>query len=173
VDAAAHQIDRLNATSVAQGTRLAWPASPQGRAFAIRDGYLVALDLVNQTRRTIPGQIPWPNSLEWAPNGAWTAYLVSGTAEGKGLYLFAPQDAALRPISLPGGASEKAVLWAGLEYLFVLRQPADATGVDLWLVPLTQDDPPRRIMSNIRLPETGPYSGWRWQDVLATQVVAN
>ncbi|MBN2305345.1 MAG: PD40 domain-containing protein [Anaerolineae bacterium] len=171
VDAAAHHLEPLRGYSVAAGTRLAWPVSARGMVLAIHRDQLVFLDLDQSTRQSIPDQFPRPHNLAWAPNGAWMAYTVSGMAEGQGLYVFALQDGESHQVELPGGAVEKAVSWAGAEHLFVIRQPLDSSSAELWVVPLTTGQDPQRVLTNIRMPQTGPYVGWRWQDVLAMQVI--
>ncbi|NLX09076.1 MAG: hypothetical protein GXY36_05435 [Chloroflexi bacterium] len=171
VDTRAHRITAVNAQSLAQGARLAWPVSPQGLTLAEHDDGLVIFNLSDASYKPLPEHVPEPHALEWAANGAWIAYTIPGMPEGKGLYLFALQDAALRPIELPGGAVEKAVFWAGIEHLFVIRQPRGSSVTELWLVSLTSSQPPQRILTNARLPQTGPYVGWRWQDVFAMQML--
>jgi hypothetical protein len=172
ITAAAHRIESIEGASPVLGTRLAWPVSIQGTTFIVRDNHLIALHLADQAPQPISDQIPWPSALAWSPNGAWAANVVAGAAEGQGLYLLAPQKGTLRPVELPDGAAERAVFWAGAEYLFVLRQPTNSSVVELWLVSLASGNPPRRVLTNVRLPDTGPYSGWRWQDVLAAQVIS-
>ncbi len=173
VDVSAHSVERMDGYSVAQGTRLAWPVSSLGTLLMARDETSVMVvqlaAAITGTPLTVP--IPWPQSLEWAPNGAWFAYTTAGAAEGEGVYLFALEDSKLRPVKLPSGAAEKDVLWAGAEHLFVIREPQGASISELWLVPLTGSEPPLRIMTNLRLPVTGPYHGWRWRDILAAQVI--
>jgi dipeptidyl aminopeptidase/acylaminoacyl peptidase len=173
VDVSAHSVERLDGCSVAQGTRLAWPVSSLGTLLLAQDDTSVMIaqlaETMTETPLTVP--IPWPQSLEWAPNGAWFAYTTAGAAEGEGVYLFALEDSSLRPVKLPPGAAEKDVLWAGAEHLFVIRQPQGASISELWMVPLTGSEPPQRIMTNLRLPITGPYHGWRWRDILAAQVI--
>jgi hypothetical protein len=171
VDVNAHTIEPIVGQSLAQGNRLAWPVSSESATFVVYLNRLTALYLDSGTRQFIPDPIPWPTTLDWAPNGAWIAYTVSGMPEGKGLYLYAPEEGKLRAIALPGGAMEKATFWAGPEHLFVIRQPEGRSFTELWMVPLTSDEPPQRTMTGMRLPEIGPYAGWRWQDVLAVQVV--
>lgn len=173
VDTNMHDIQPLNSHVLAQGTRLAWPVSDQGQMLAIQGDQLMNLDLTRLTRTAIPDQIPWPHTLDWAPNDAWAAYTISNAPSGEGLYLFAPQDGTLRTVELPGGAFEKAAFWGDAEHLFVIRQQDNSATNDLWLVPLTNDSPPVRIMSNIHTPQTGPYIGYRWQDVLAIQVLGS
>lgn len=172
VDVATHAVAEVTGQSLAQGTRLAWPVSSNGVTLAVDHDRLVALSLADQTSRPIADQIPWPQVLDWAPNGAWLAYTVAGAPEGQGLYVYALQEAELRAITLPGGATEKSVSWAGPEHLFVIRQTTggDSTS-ELWLVPLTTGQAPQRVMTNVRVPKMGPYNGWRWQDVLTTQVI--
>lgn len=173
VDVTAHNLEPLEGYSAAQGTRLAWPVGPQGTALISRQDHLVALQLDETLSETVlPDSIPWPQALEWAPNGAWFAYTVAGAAGGEGAYLFALEEGELRPIELPGGAAEKAVVWAGAEHLFVIRQPEATSLSELWMVPLTTGEPPQRVMTNMQLPTTGPYNGWRWHDILAAQVIA-
>jgi hypothetical protein len=133
---------------------------------------LFALDLQHQTRIPLPEQIPWPQTMRWTSNGAWMVYTVTGAAEGRGLYTFALDDQELHQITLPEGAQEKAAFWAGAEHLFVVRQAPNADYCELWLVSLTTDTPPQRILTHMRLPETQIYNGWRWGDVVANQVLA-
>jgi hypothetical protein len=40
------------------------------------------------------------------------------------------------------------------------------------LVPLTTGEPPQRVMSHLRPPLAEPQNGFRWQDIVATQVIA-
>jgi len=173
VDVITHNVAEVTGQSLAQGTRLAWPVSSNGVTLAVDHDRLVALSLAELTSQPIADQIPWPQVLDWAPNGAWLAYTVAGAPEGHGLYVYALQEAELRAIDLPGGATEKSVSWAGPEHLFVIRQTTggDSTS-ELWLVPLTTGQAPQRVMTNVRVPKMGPYNGWRWQDVLTTQVIA-
>ncbi len=173
VDTVAHHIDSIDISTLAQDTRMAWPVSSLGITFAVSADQMVAYHLGDNSSEIIPKQIPMPHALDWAPNGAWMAYTVSGAPEGEGLYLFAPSDGTLRQIYFPGGATEKAVYWAGAEHLFVIRQPRDSQIIQLWLVSLTSNEAPQRIITNVRLPETGHYTGWRWQDVLTMQVPAD
>ena len=86
-------------------------------------------------------------------------------ADGRGLYIFTPHEGTVRQIELPSGATEKAVFWAGMEHLFVIRQHDSAS--ELWIVALTSDTPPHRILTNIPT----PASGWRWQDVITVQAL--
>ncbi len=172
IDTAAHSAAPIEGRALAQGTRLLWPVSAQGMALVYED-QLVALDFAEQVRQPIPDQIPWPQGAAWSPNGAWLAYTVAGAPEGQGVYVFALQDGKLRQIDLPAGASEKEVIWAGMEHLFVIRQQADLTTNELWLVSLTTGDSPVRVLSGIQLPRTVLHNGWRWQDVVAAQVLPN
>jgi len=172
VDVNTHHVAAVSGQSLAQGTRLAWPVSSTGVTLAVDDSRLVALSLADGSSHVIADQIPWPQVLDWAPNGAWLAYTVAGAAEGQGLFVYALQEAELRLISLPGGATEKSVAWAGPEHLFVIRQTTGNNPMsELWLVSLTTDQAPQRVMTNVRVPKMGPYNGWRWQDVLTTQVI--
>ena len=170
VDVAGHQIVPVGGVSLARGARLAWPVSSQGMTLTMEQGRLTALDLNNGVRSVIPDQMLWPQDMQWAPNGAWMAYTVIGVAEGQGVYLYALDEAESRHIELPAGAVEKCVIWAGAEHLFVVRQSSDSGLLELWMVSLTTGDAPQRIMTNLRLPQSGPYMGWRWQDVLNTQM---
>jgi hypothetical protein len=171
VDVNGHSIAPLNANSQAQGTRLAWPAGPQDLVFAVQQDRLVTLDLKTQKRTILPDQIAWPNALDWAPNGAWAAYTVAGMPDGEGLYLYAPGERSLQQIRLPKGAAERSVIWMGPEHLFVVRQPQNKAVAEIWLVPVAAEGGAQRVMTNIQQPQTGPFSGWRWQDVLAAQIL--
>lgn len=171
IDANAHSITPLNASSLSQGTRLAWPVGPSDVLFAVQNDRLIMLNLKDNRRTTLPDQVAWPGALEWAPNGAWIAYTVAGMAEGEGLYLYAPAESKLKPIRLPNGAAERSVAWIGPEHLFVVRQPKNKAAAEVWLVSATTDDAPQRIMTNIQQPQTGPFVGWRWQDVLAARIL--
>jgi hypothetical protein len=167
-----HTITPVQGQTVAQGTQLAWPVSSQDMTLAFHYEELRAIYLTDEANSTlIPEQMPWPQSVDWAPNGAWMAYTVTGSAEGRGVFLYAPQKAELRPIQLPGGATEKAVVWAGAEHLFVVRQPTNTFFAELWMVPLTTNEPALRVMTDISLPHPNGSNGWLWQDVLATQVI--
>ncbi|MBN1201729.1 MAG: zf-HC2 domain-containing protein [Anaerolineae bacterium] len=168
VDIEAHHIEQMRDSSFAQGEQLAWPVNSQGTALAVYQNQLVALNVNEGTREPISHQIPWPSVLDWSPNGAWAAYTIPGSPEGEGLCLYALREGVLRPIKLPDGAVEKAVFWAGAEHLFVIRQPQDKATSELWLVPLTIDQAPQRILTNARLPGVGG----RWQDVLTAQVLS-
>ncbi len=172
VDVAAHHVAQLEGQSLAYGTQLAWPVSAQQVTLMTRDNQLLALDLNGQHSELLTDQIPWPQTLDWAPNGAWMAYTVAGAAGGSGLYVFALDEQALEQVSLPAGATEKTVFWAGPEHLFVMRQPEGARYSELWLVPLTTGEAAQRVMSRIHLPETNMHNGWRWGDVIATQMIA-
>jgi hypothetical protein len=171
VDVNRHGIAPLNAGSQSQGTRLAWPAGPQDLIFAAQGDRLVTLNLNTNTRAVLPDQFAWPSTLDWAPSGVWAAYTVAGMPDGEGLYLYAPDESALQPVDLPEGAAERSVAWMGPEHLFVVRQPQNKAVAEIWLVPVTEPDGAQRIMTNIRQPQTGPFSGWRWQDVLAAQIL--
>ncbi|NDJ76105.1 MAG: hypothetical protein GYB65_07585 [Chloroflexi bacterium] len=172
VDVAAHQVAELLAQSLTQGVRLAWPVSAQDTAMALCDGQLTLLNMQDDTRQPITVQIPLPFTLAWSPNGAWAAYIVPSQIEGGGLYAYAPQDSTLRAVQLPAGATEKAVYWADAEHVFVVRQAVDKPVTELWLASVTADEPPQRIISDVVIPSSDAYSGWRWQDVMATQVLA-
>ncbi|MBI5959754.1 MAG: hypothetical protein HY866_13515 [Chloroflexi bacterium] len=167
----AHQLEAVEGQALIQGNRLAWPVNTQGIALVIRQEQLAAVNLNDGTREFIVNPIPVPQTLDWAANGAWLAYTVSNAVEGEGLYLYALQESELRPIHLPGGATEKAVFWAGAEHLFVVRQRQDNLSSELWLVSLTSDVSPQRIMTNVHSPQTDVYHGWQWHDVMAVQMV--
>ncbi|MBN1679110.1 MAG: PD40 domain-containing protein [Anaerolineae bacterium] len=172
LDVLAHRLESVAGQSLAQGNQLAWPVSSRSITFAVNQDQLTTLDLSRGTQTPILDAIPWPQNLAWSPNGAWAAYTVPGAAGGKGLYQYAVFEGEFRQIELPGGATEKAVSWAGPEHLFVIRQPHNTSFCELWIVPLTTGEAPQRILTYARLPQTGPYIGWRWQDVLAMQVTA-
>jgi hypothetical protein len=172
IDVRSHEVIPLQGRSLALGTRLVWPVSALDVTLAFQYGMLRTVHLTDDSlTMPIPEQMPWPQSLDWAPNGAWMAYAVAGAAEGHGIYLYAPQEAELRPVKLPGGATEKAAFWAGAEHLFVVRQPQNTLISELWMVSLTTNEAPLRIMTHVNLPRTGDYNGWPWQDVLAMQVI--
>lgn len=174
VDARDHTLTMVQGHSLAQGANLAWPVNAQDVTLVRRDNQLNTVGLPSEhTMTTIPEQIPWPQMLDWSPNGSWMAYTILGAAEGQGIYLYAPQEAALRAIQFPEGASEKAVYWAGSEHLFVIRHPTDTFISELWLVSLATHEAPRRLMTNLDLPQTGRYNGWSWQDVIAAQALAS
>lgn len=172
IDVAAHFIEQIDGYSLAQGMQLAWPVSAQNITLAVAQNRLFALDLHHQTRVPLPEQVPWPQAMQWAANGEWMAYTVTGAAEGRGLYIFALDEQEARRVTLPEGALENAVFWAGPEHLFVVRQAPAADHCELWLVSLTVDIPPQRILTHIRLPEAQAFNGWRWGDVVASQVLA-
>jgi hypothetical protein len=139
-------------------------------ALLTRQDDRIALMLRKAMSETTPTeQAPWPESFDWAPNGAWLAYSVTGAAEGAGVYLFAIDKSELRPVKLPGGATEKAVFWVGAEHLFVIRQPQHTTIGELWVVPLSTGKPSQRVITHMRLPFDSPYDAQRWHDVLAVQ----
>ena len=171
IDAVSHDLMALEGDTIIQGNQLAWPVSSQGSVFTVNNDRLTVFDLVRGSRLTIPDQIPWPSAMDWAPNGAWIAYTVSNAPSGAGLKLFAPQDGALRSPELPSGASEKIATWAGPEHLFVIRQKVNAPINELWLVTLTSNQQPIRILTNVRMPQVSESTGYRWQDVLAMQVI--
>ena len=172
IDVKAHDVIPLQGRSIARGTRLAWPVSSQDTTIAFQYEMLRTLNLTDDSQTiSIPEQMPWPQTFDWAPNGAWMAYAVAGAAEGQGVYLYAPQEAELRPVKLPNGATEKTAFWAGAEHLFVVRQPQDTFMSELWMVPLTTHESPQRIMTNVKLPQTGTNNEWSWQDVLTTQII--
>lgn len=173
IDVYNHALEPLESASLAQGTRLAWPVNGQDVTLVWHHGQLTTASWpVESTITAIPAQIPWPDQqISWSPNGAWLAYTVTGTTDGQGVYVYAPQEAALRSLQLPTGASEKAVYWGGSEFLFVIRQPQNDMFCELWLVMFTSDAAPVRIMTNLSLPRAGDYNGWSWQDVLALQVL--
>ena len=132
---------------------------------------LLAVDAESKRGTWLSDKVPWPQTIAWAPNEAWIAFTVAGAIEGQGLYTYAVDEGTLNAITLPEGAIERAVAWAGMEHLFVVRQLADG-GSELWLVPLTSSSAdPQRLMSYIRLPRTSSALGWQWQDVIATRVL--
>ncbi|WP_162909957.1 zf-HC2 domain-containing protein [Aggregatilinea lenta] len=168
VDVVAHRLEQIPGSTLAQGDNLAWPLSAQERVLTAQDNRLVLVNVVSGQQQTVPTQIPRPAALDWAPNGSWAATIVAGAPVGERLYLYAPQDGELRPIKLPGGAEEQAVIWAGAEHLFVIRQTQGGAS-ELWSVPLTSGDNPQRILTNARQPESGTLGGWQWGNVLAVQ----
>ncbi len=166
-----HRLQRVEGNSVAQGTQLIWPINAQDITLVVRQNQLWTVNLSDDEAYAMPSEMPWPQAVQWSSNGAWMAYAATGQAEGKGLFLFSPQEGTLHAIELPEGATEKSVYWAGVEHLFVLRQltttSSNSDMCELWLVSLTTGEPPKRILSNVALPR--PYTGWRWTDVLAVQ----
>jgi hypothetical protein len=168
VDVLAHRLEQIPGSTLAQGDNLAWPLSTQERVLTAQDNRLVLVNVIDGQQQTVPAQIPRPAALDWAPNGAWAATIVPGAPGGEGLYLYAPQDGELKPVALPGDASEQDVIWAGPEHLFVIRQ-TDSGASELWSVPLTNGDDPARILTNARQPETGTLGGWQWDNVLAVR----
>lgn len=171
IDTAAHYVEPLDGQTLAQGLSLSWPVSSQNVTLITAQNQLFALNLTDRSRMLIADLVPWPQALDWAPNGAWMAYTVAGAVEGNGLFVFAIGDHDLRQIKLPAGATEKTVFWAGAEHLFVVRQPEGSSRSELWFVPLTSGEPPQRIIANMYLPQTELHNGWRWEDVVATQVL--
>ncbi len=172
VDIVAHRLEQIPGSTLAQGDNLAWPLSAQERVLTAQDNRLVLVNVLDGQQQTVPVQIPRPAALDWAPNGAWAATIVPGAPGGEGLYLYAPQDGELRPITLPGSAEEQAVIWAGAEHLFVIRQ-TDSGASELWSVPLTSGEDPQRVLTNARLPEAGTLGGWQWDNVLAVRRLSN
>jgi Tol biopolymer transport system component len=170
VDVASHQLEPVEALSAAHGPQLAWPVSAQGVTLGLDDDQLHLLNLTARTRQPILERVPWPNTMAWAPNGAWLAFTVTNRAEGAGLYVFAPEDRSLRQVRLPKGATEKAVFWADMEHLFVIRQGTASSATELWIVSLTSGEA-QRIITNVEAPLPDVYNGWRWQDVLAMQAI--
>lgn len=171
IDSTAHHVAPIDGQSLASGMQLAWPVSVDEITFVIDRQRLYALNLADQSREMIADHVPWPETLAWAPNGAWMAYTVAGAAEGEGLYLFTLHEHALQRVRLPAGAVEKTAFWAGHEHLFVVRQPDGADHSELWLVSLTTGEAPQRIMTRLHLPGTDVHNGWRWGDVVATQMI--
>jgi hypothetical protein len=149
VDVDGHQIESVDGYSLADGMRLAWRVNVLALTLITHQNQLALFDVKDQTQQPL----------------AWFAYTVSGVAEGDGLFIFTPQESALRQIKLPGGATEKAVFWAGMEHLFVIRQRGNTS--ELWLVSLTTDEPPQRIFTNAPTPS----AGWRWQDIITVQTL--
>ncbi|MCD4686756.1 MAG: hypothetical protein K8S97_12545 [Anaerolineae bacterium] len=172
IDVAAHFIEQIDGKSLAQGMQLAWPVSAQNITLSVAQNRLFALDLQHQTRVPLPEQMPWPQTMRWAANGEWMAYTITGAAEGRGLYILALDEQAAHQVTLPEGALEKAAFWVGAEHLFVVRQAPEADYCELWLAPLTTDTPPQRILTHMSLPETQTFNGWRWGDVVASQMLA-
>ena len=108
VDVNGHGIAPLDAGARSHGTRLAWPVGPQDLLFAVQDDRLVTLDLQTGRRTVLPVQLIWPSALDWAPTGAWISFTVAGMPDGEGLYLYAPGESTLLPLTLPDGANERA-----------------------------------------------------------------
>lgn len=171
VDVNGHVLSPLTGQVAAQGLQLLWPIGPQGKALVWHEGALAVAYLAESKQQGLAGQATWPQTVDWSPNGAWVAYTVAGAPEGLGVYVYALDDARLRPVLLPGGATEKMVVWAGPEHLFVLRQPNRHTRGELWLVSLGEGAVPQRVMDGIQLPGPGPYNGWRWSDVVAVRML--
>lgn len=170
VDLDARQAVSLEVATLARGDRLSWPISADGRGLALHGDYLVTLNLATGRERRVPDQLRAPIAAEWAPGGAWLAAVVPGQRSGEGLYLYAPDKARVVPVRLPDGAAEKAVWWAGPEHLFVLRQPDDGSNLELWLVSVTGDQAPQRLMTNISLLGANP-DGWEGRAAVAAQPV--
>lgn len=173
IDTAAHYVEELDAQTLAYGVQPSWPVSVKNVTLAMERDQLFAIDLTDQSRVALSDLNPWPQMIDWAPNGAWMAYTIAGAAEGQGLYIFALDEHTLERVELPAGATEKTVFWAGAEHLFVVRQPEGQAHSELWLVSLTTGEAPRRVVSHVHLPETDMHNGWRWGDVVATQVITN
>lgn len=104
--------------------------------------------------------------LAWSPDGAWMAYIVSGSADGQGLYLFSFATGEQRLVNLPGGATEKAAFWGDSEHLFVIRQLQGSTASELWIVPLAAGEAPQLLTSDIQLPANSD-----WRDILTVQML--
>ncbi len=172
IDTAAHHVEPIGGRSLASGMQLSWPVSVDDVTLVMDQQRLYALNLAGQSREMIADHVPWPETLAWAPNGAWMAYTVAGAAQGEGLYIFTLREHALEQVKLPVGAVEKTAFWAGPEHLFVVRQLDGANHSELWLVSLTTGEAPQRIMTRLHLPGTDVYNGWRWGDVIATQVLS-
>lgn len=153
-----------------QGGRLLWPVGPQAQVLVWDGRDLAIWHLLQKQKQSLAAQIPWPQALDWSADGTWLACVLAGAPQGQGLYVYAVEIGTLRNIPLPAGAAERAVMWGGPETLFVVRQP-EGRAAEMWLVSLTGDRAPRRIMSGITLPDAGPYNGWRWNDVIAIQVL--
>ena len=171
VDVNGHSLTPLGGQVPAQGMTPLWPIGPQARLLTWQDHGPVVWYLADGKRLTLSVQTSWLQTMDWSPNGLWLAYTVGGAPEGQGVYTYAIEGAILRPVPLPGGATERMVIWGGLEHLFVVRQPARSNTGELWLVPLAEGETPRRLMSRLRLPGPGPYNGWRWNDVVAIRVL--
>lgn len=171
VDSAQHELVALEEQALAQGTELLWQINAEDTMIAEVDERLVMLHLADGTHEVLPNQIPWPYTVDWAPNGAWLAYIANGAVDGLGLYVYTPEQGLLKSLRMPRGAAEKSVMWAGAEHLFVVRQPDNKQISELWLVPLTSGEPPLRILTNARVPRMTSYQDWEWSDVLAVQVV--
>lgn len=170
VDANARQAVTLQASAPARSDRLAWPITPDGQRLAVYGNRLVTLDLAAGRERAELQQLRAPVAAEWAPGGAWLAMIVAGQRGGEGLFLYIPNQGRVMPVRLPAGAAERTVWWVGPEHLMVLRQPDGASHLELWLVSVTGDQAPQRLLANISLPEPGP-DGWQWYDAVAAQPV--
>lgn len=172
VDAVAHHAEPLHGTVPLQGDALTGQLTVLDRVLTVQDERLVLVDLMDGRTRSLALPIPPPQALAWSPTGAWAATILPGAPKGEGLYLVAPQRGTVRPIRLPGGGTEKAVIWAGAEHLFVIRQASGQATSELWSVALTGDQPPQRILTSARLPDIGDPAGWGWDDVLAVHVLS-
>jgi anti-sigma factor RsiW len=171
VDANGHLLTPLDGQMPVQGVRPSWPLGPGTRAL-VWDGRTLALwHLQEQKKQPLAVQMAWPQAIDWSADGAWLAAVLAGAPPGQGLLLYALDTASVRAIPLPPDATERAVFWAGPEHLFVVRQLQGRRAGEVWLVPLTAGTTPRRIMGGVALPEAGPYNGWRWDEVVALQVL--
>lgn len=171
VDAIAHHVEPLHGFAPLQGDALAGSLNALDRVLAAQGETLVLVDLMDGRTRALSLPLPHPQALAWSPTGAWAAAIIPGTPQGKGFYLIAPQRGTVRPIRLPGDGAEKAVVWAGAEHLFVIRQASGRAVSELWSVALTGDQPPQRILTGARLPDIGDPAGWGWEDVLAVRAL--
>lgn len=171
IDTATHVTEPVAGRVLAHGMQLVWPVSTTQNILVVDRGRLQVLSLETAARETLTALTPLPQMVEWAPNGAWLAYVGGSAPPGEGLYLFALGDHTLRQVTLPPSAAEKALWWAGAEHLFVLRQPQGTEDCELWLVPLTQDSSPQRILSGVSLPTAEHSNGWRWRDVLTVRAL--
>jgi hypothetical protein len=166
-----HVLVPLDGAVPGSGERVLWPPGPQAQVL-IWDGRDLAIwHLLDRQKQPLAAQIPWPQALDWSADGTWFAGVLAGAPQGQGLYVYAVTIGTLRNVSLPAGATERAVVWGGPETLFVLRQP-EGRAAEVWWLSLTGEGSSQRIMSGITLPDAGPYNGWRWNDVIAIRPLA-
>ncbi len=171
VDVSGHVLTALGGRVPVQGEDLSWPLGPRAHALTWDGRNLAIWYLGEQKRQPLAAQITWPQTVDWSADGAWLAAVLAGAPPGQGVILFALEASMLRTIPLPADATERAIFWGGPEHLFVVRQPRGGGTAEVWLISLVEQATPRRLMGGVVLPETGPYNGWRWDDVFALQVL--
>jgi anti-sigma factor RsiW len=113
------------------------------------------------SQRVLPSQ-----PLASSPDGAWMLYNISGPVQRPGLYLFSLRTGEQRLVDLPDGGTDIAAFWGDSGHLFVIRQAANHTTAELWIVPLAADETPQCVLSDIQLPADSD-----WRDRLSAQLL--